>query len=150
MKTPAITFLEIVLVIGIFMILMSATVPQIARQFFSNELEVGAQELVKNLRKAQAQATTQVRDSSWGLHLDTAADTYTIFAGDDYASRVLGLDLEVSLPSSVGFQSVTFTDVIFDQVTGATSNPGDIILDSESESETRTITVNALGNVESN
>jgi len=150
LKNPAMSFLEVIIVVAIFTVLIAAAGPPMVTMLFSNQMEIANQELVHAMRHAHERATTQIHDSSWGVYLDTSVQTYTMFAGDDFAGRDMSFDINYSLPVSVTFGTVSLTgggaEVVFDQVTGETSQDGTIDLESESEGA-RTITINPIGNV---
>ncbi len=117
---------------------------------FRNDLEVATQELVHVLRKGNTQSTTQIADNPWGVKfLDSTTDSYVLYSGDSYAARDTTWDTVYPLPDSVTFSSISLqgggSEVLFTQVTGATSQYGTITLVS-SNGSTRIITVNTLGN----
>lgn len=153
MKRPAFSFIELMLVLSIFMLVLVYTAPRMVGTMFRNDIEVATQELVHVLRKANSQATTQVHDSDWGLKfIDSTTDTYVLYSGGDYATRTSSLDTTYTLPDSVSYNTISpqggGTEMNFDQVTGETSHYGTIVLQ-DANGDTRTITVNSLGNVSS-
>lgn len=142
--------LEAMIVIAVFLLMVTASAPPIVSLLLSNDMEVARQELIHVLRQANERASTQVYDSSWGVYLDTTADQYTLFSGDSYATRNTALDVLYALPNSIDFGSIDLTgggtEVIFDQITGATSQDGSIELNSPQESPLN-ILINPIGNV---
>jgi type II secretory pathway pseudopilin PulG len=146
MKHKAVTFLELILAVSIMLIIFATVVPQMANYMFSNQLEVAGQEVIHVLRKAQAQAATQVHDSAWQVEFDLVAGEYTL--------GVVGAptqDLVYSVPEGVDISSATLTGggdvVIFDQLTGATSTDGSVVL-TVSDGSTFTISINIRGHVD--
>lgn len=150
-KLPALTLIEIIIVMSVFMTLMAATVPALGQQLFANQLEVGSQELVHALRKAQYQAAIQWQNDDWGIDIDSGAGTYTFFKGGSFNQRDTAFDINYELPDAITFGSISVgqDQVIFDQITGETSDSGTIQLLGVNN-ETRTITIEPFGNVQSN
>lgn len=152
-KKPAITFLEILMVMSIFVILVAAAAPPLVISLFENHADLAEQEMTHVFRHAHERSTTQVQDSAWGVYLDTGANTYTMFAGTSYVGRNTSLDINYVLPGSISFGTITLTgggtELVFDQITGNTSQDGTVELNSTQET-TITITINSLGNVSSN
>jgi type II secretory pathway pseudopilin PulG len=147
-KLKAFTLVEILLVLTIFMVLLGYTVPRMANSLFANQVEVAGQELVHVLRRANIQASSQVHDSDWGVYFNSVASTYTFFAGSTYGEDS-SFDLIYVLPSSITFDFLSMGDeVVFHQITGDTDEDGSIVI-LAGNGETRTITVNTLGNVSS-
>ncbi len=152
-KSPALTLLEVFLVITIFAVLIVAVTPNMIIFFFSNQSTLAEQEVVHTLRHSREKAATQIHDSSWGVYFDTGASTYTLFSGSTYVGRDASLDVDYPLPGSVTFGTITLTgggtEVVFDQITGNTSQDGTVEITSASD-PTITVTINAFGNVSSN
>lgn len=148
MKTKALSMLEILIVIAIFMVIMGAATTQMVSFFFGNDLEVGTQQFTSTLRRANALASNQVNDSAWGVQFDESAGTYTLFSGTGYETRTTSLDQVLSLPASVSFSSIVLngggTGVVFDQGTGVTSQYGSIVLMAADEVKAL-VTVTILG-----
>ena len=150
MRKQALTFLELIIVIAIFLLIITYSVPKILRGYISNELEIADQEIIHVLRTANVNSTQQVRDNSFGVQFDASGSTYTLFEGSSYASRNQNFDVQYNLPETVGFDSINLTgsgtEVLFDQVTGETSQSGTIMIIGSND-VTVTITVNSIGNV---
>ena len=82
--------------------------------------------------------------SQWGVHL--SGDAIALFKGVTYnpadaATRVRGLPSTVLLTWNVGGGS----DVVFDRLTGATSQPGTLALTLYGASESKVINILASG-----
>lgn len=152
MRHKALSIIEIIVVIGLFTMLLAFVAPQMVGLILRNDIEVASQELVHVLRKANAQASTQVHDSAWGVNFDSGNAEYTLFSGTGYSSRNSDRDIIYTLPNSISFGSISLngggTEVVFDQITGESSQHGTLEI-SGSDGQTRTISINSLGNVSS-
>lgn len=144
----AITLIELILVVSIGLLLLAVAVPQNLSTLFRNDLEIASQELVHVLRKAQAQASTQVYDSAWGVQFDSGSRQYTLFAGSTYASRNSDHDVLYELPGAVEFGTLSMgTELVFEQGSGETSQPGSLELLGVN-GDSKNITVNSYGHAQ--
>lgn len=145
----ALTFVELIMTVGIFLILVAITLPMISSTLLRQQLAQADRQLVHVLRKAQSQASTQYKVSAWGVQLDSAEGEYILFSGDSYATRDPLNDIEYQLPSSVSFSSISLngggSELVFTQAEGETEDYGTIEL--SRGDEVSTITVDALGYV---
>jgi len=149
MKHKAITLLELIIVVSIFMLMVTAAMPRLVTGLYANQIEVAGQELVHVLRVAQSNSMDSFQDSSWGVYFDSAQ--YVLFVGDSYALRDTSKDLNYPLPGSVSFGALSLngggSEVVFAEASGMTSQYGTIDLDSASD-PTQTVTVTRFGHVQ--
>lgn len=98
------------------------------------------------LQLARNRTLSSLNDTTHGVHFEN--DQYVLFSGDSYDA--MAADNEVrELPAGVEIHDISVAgapDVLFDRLTGTTSNSGEIGLRLVSDnSETRTISVLASG-----
>ncbi|MEK7146494.1 MAG: hypothetical protein AAB802_04950, partial [Patescibacteria group bacterium] len=132
MKSKALSTVELLIVIAIFLTLMSAVTSQMLGLFFTNELEIAGQEMHHTLRRANSLAVNQVHDSAWGVQFDEINQSYTLFSGTGYETRTTSRDQVFYLPDTISYSAVVLngsaTGVVFNQGTGRTSQYGTITL----------------------
>jgi prepilin-type N-terminal cleavage/methylation domain-containing protein len=138
------TLIELVIVLAI-MLMLSAIVGTLSSNTLpKNQLQSESETIVENLRRAQALTIAGKQDQLWGVHLTSS--TLTLFAGTSYATRDTQYDQVRSLPAGLSVSGLT--DVVFEAITGETTNTGTTTLTADATSETVSITVNARGLVE--
>ncbi|MFA4846171.1 MAG: type II secretion system protein [Patescibacteria group bacterium] len=138
------TLIELTIVLAI-MLMLSAIVGSLSSNTLpKSQLHSESSALVQSLRRAQALSIAGKHDTLWGVHL--TGTTMTLFAGATYATRDTQHDQVRTFPSGITVSGLT--DVVFQALTGETSNTGTITLTADATSETETITVNARGLVE--
>jgi prepilin-type N-terminal cleavage/methylation domain-containing protein len=138
------SLIELVIVLSI-MLMLSAVVGTLASNTLpKSQLQSESEAMVESLRHAQALSIAGKHDQLWGVHL--SATTLTLFAGTNYAARDTQYDQVRTLPAGISVSGLA--DVVFEAITGQTSNTGTITLTAEATSETVSMTVNARGLVE--
>lgn len=137
------TLIEILLSIFLISILVAVAVPVYYTLLSRNDLDVAKNQIVQSLRRAEALALASDGDSTWGLKI--LSGSIVIFKGTNYdTGRDTNYD-EIYQTSSAITPSV-LTEVIFNKMTGFPQSSGSITLTS-TNGETRTITINAKGQV---
>jgi prepilin-type N-terminal cleavage/methylation domain-containing protein len=140
-KLGGFTLLEILLVIGIVSILLVTTVP-IGLDFFRNQqLGTQTQFLIQTLRRAQIKAMSVELDSSFGVYISN--HNYTLFKGNSYLSRDNQYDEVFNLSEIINPSGVL--EVVFSKFEAKPSATGNIILSSNSSTET--ININEMGRI---
>lgn len=114
------TAVELILTLGIFAILAAVTAPLLGNLQMTETLDSHAENVLDALRRAQQRTVTGERDSKWGVHCATSS--YTLFAGESYASRSMQFDEVHNLQG--GYTCAGLTDIIFTPVTGTPSSSG--------------------------
>lgn len=128
------TLIELLLIVGILIILVGLAIP--AFRFFQKETDLNnsTEEIINTLRLAQNKTLASEGDSQWGVYFSTTSvpNQYILFKGVNFVSRATSSDESHNLPSSVEISEINLTggfpNVIFDRVTGATNQPGEISL----------------------
>ena len=135
------TIIELLVIIAIFLIF--AGISQVAFLNFQNHsnLEIATYNLVEALRHAKSNAQQVKQDTKWGIYV--VGNTVTVFSGNSYASRNTSLDNSINLTN--GISSSGLQEVVFEKVSGTTTNVGNIILTLGSQS--KTITINEKGTI---
>lgn len=139
---PSFTLMELLLVIGLFLVVSAVTAPALVSFLAQGYLTNSTERIVRTLRTAQSYSLSGKESSSWGIHYEPGK--LVLFKGTDYATRDSAFDTETSLPSAL---TVTgWNDIYFDRLRGLPSNTLNIIV--ESLGRSRTIAVNGEGAVE--
>lgn len=134
------TLFEVMLVVGIIGFLAVLAIPFYQSFQVTSQLDNATQELIQNLRRAQARAMASDGFMAWGVHLENKR--YVLFRGSyssaDPFNEVNDLPAALSLTNNIG------QDIVFTRVSGAASSVGSLILRTSS-GQTSTISLNQLG-----
>jgi Tfp pilus assembly protein FimT len=141
-RRSALTFIELLLAVGIIWVLAGVSVPFLSTFLGSRQLDTTADKVVRVLRKAQSYALSGRSDSVWGVHC--GAGTLVLFKGADYAARDPSFDEESSFPKAIVIAGLN--DIYFQKLRGDPSTVLTIIL-STSRGQ-RTVGVNVAGMVD--
>lgn len=153
LKKNGFTLIEMVLVIGLFMIVMSSTALVFSNFVVKQELNDNVQRLTHNLRKAQANALIRAKDSKWGVFFDDTEgqEKFVFFKGSSFGEDQ-DYDQVVELSKGVDFGSIALNggsdEVVFNKETGETDDFGSIEI--EDDNGSYTISINSLGQIEVN
>lgn len=146
---PGFTLIEILVVIAIIGIL--ATISSLSFSSFRERqiIQSSTEEVLTVFSKARNQTLSSLNSLNYGVHVSSGA--VTLFSGGSYVSgtssnEVIVLDSSVSISSNL---SGGVTDVVFDKLTGATSQSGTLTLSTSSGLQ-KIITITATGIVSSN
>lgn len=145
------TLIELILVVGIFMVVFSSGALVYGNLIQKNSLTYHGSQLVQMLREARTNAVSQKRDSAWGVYFDHLSSPYgyTLFKGDSYAGRDPLYDLIIQLPSVIGVSGFDLggsDEIVFNKSDGVPSASGTVTLTAENNAYS--ITVNGLGLVD--
>lgn len=155
-KNPGITLIELIVVIGIFGILLSAVSWSLSGFMNANQLNIHTEQLVHQLRTAQSHARLNLKDAHWGIHLDHndggPHGSYTFFKGETFGADP-EFDMEFPLPRSVRLTSLNIEgdsdSIVFEKNSGTTHTTGSFVVYNHNDPDTHyTISINALGRVE--
>jgi len=137
------TLIELVLVMAVlgFLFLIVGTIS--FNSLPKSQLIMESDVVEQALRNAQARSIQGYQDYTWGVMF--ASDHLTVFAGTDYVSRSPQFDETHTFASGITCSGVS--EVAFSSRTGETQDTGTILLSSDATHETRSIDVNALGQV---
>lgn len=138
------TVFEIIMVLVIFLILVSVSVPFYSYFQTFSASESAKQEVLETIRLTQAKAIAGENNSNHGVYY---SDTeWTTYQGINYASRVQSYDQVFELPSNLSF--VSSEDLNFEINTGIPSSTNSIDLTNTTTEDTQSIYVNSLGLLE--
>lgn len=137
----AFTLIEILLVIVILSILVGLAVPISLSFYKSQQLNTHTRGIIQTLRRAQLKSTSIENDSSFGVYLTN--DNYTLFKGSSFVDREAQYDEVFDLPQIITLSGIQ--EVVFSKVEGSASIIGNIILNSNSDSQT--ININEIGRI---
>lgn len=143
------TFVELAIVIAISSILFGTAAVALGNFMTNQAMSTDGSMVVQTLREAHVRATASDRDSSWGVHLDTATDPKraVLFKGVGYAERDPSFDQVTDLHSSISFGPFLLNggtnEVVFSKRSGMTANDG--LFSLVHQDLAFTVTVNPLG-----
>ncbi len=140
MIMKAFTLIEILLTLAICSVLFAFSVPVYQLLQTRNDMEVGANTIAQNYRRAQLLSQAVNGDANWGVNVQRGH--ITIFKGTDYATRDASFDEDFDLPTSITVSGETET--VFAKFTGLPESAGTVVLTARNN-ETREITVNEKG-----
>ena len=147
------TLTQLLIIIGILTILTVISAP--AFRYFQKESDLNnnTEEIMNTLKLAQNKTLASEEASQYGVYFDilTPPCQYTLFRGSDYASRNSLFDKVSNLAQTVEIYQIDLgggSEVVFDRLTGATSQPGSASLRLISEpSRAKSIYVENSGKV---
>lgn len=136
------TVVELLVVMAIFVLLLSATGPIYRRVQDKQQSEADSASIVHAIRRAQQLAATASKDSAWGVKI--AVQQVTIFSGSSYAGRNPAYDEAIKY-YSVSDVSGT-SEFVFNKLIGSPVFTGTTTLVTRWGAEN--ISVNAKGMVD--
>ncbi len=152
MKKQGLTFIELLVVMGIFSLLFALGL--LALRPFEREksLEGAAEELIATLEEAQNNTVASENESAWGVSFDISVTphTYTLFQGGSFESRDPSFDKTHAVPLSIEFSSLNLQDneVVFARLTGFPVNSGDVGLRQKGETQETRVFIASNGDIE--
>lgn len=147
------TLIELLIIISVLAILIIITGYAFVAFQKKSVLGQSAEEIINILRTAQNKTLASEGSSQYGVYFDNSVwpNKYTLFKGKDYISRDISFDKIYELPKSVEIQTINLAgsnEVFFHRITGAVSQPGNIVLILESDpAESQTIYIEESGQV---
>lgn len=142
------TLVEILVVVAMFTIVGGIGLLVSMDSYRGSSFYADRNLFVATLERARAEAIhnicfgTCIDGKPHGVHI--ASGTYTVFQGISYAARDATLDATFSANSS--FTHTGLTDVVFTQLSGTTTNVGDITL-SDKANHVSTTTIGSEGQI---
>jgi Tfp pilus assembly protein FimT len=140
-KKKAFTLVETLLVVGIFTILVMATMPLSLDFYKKYQLNVYTEELIQALRRDQLKSMSIEQDSKFGIYL--TEKNYVLFRGNSYAARETQYDENFDLPQVI--KSSGLSEIVFTKSEGLPSATGSIVLSNNIEN--KIIDINSLGRI---
>ncbi|MBI3495149.1 prepilin-type N-terminal cleavage/methylation domain-containing protein [Candidatus Berkelbacteria bacterium] len=143
------SLIEIVLTIALIGLIAGISIPVYRELQQRNDLNVGVNTIVHDLRRAQLLAQSVQGDQNgnadsgkWGVHI--GSDTITLFKGASFGQRDTSFDEASSVPVSV--KSTCGTDIVFEKFSGLPLSSGTITVTSHNN-ETHAITISPKGTI---
>ncbi|OIO33079.1 MAG: hypothetical protein COZ49_03610 [Candidatus Yonathbacteria bacterium CG_4_10_14_3_um_filter_47_65] len=141
------TALEVLLVVALFAILASIVIPPFAEFRTSKMIETISGEVVSLLAEARADTISSKNDSQYGVHFESSRAVFfkgSVFTEPDSDNFEIAIDPVVEISDIV--LASGGSDVVFEKITGATSEPGMITISVVSDpSQSSTVTIAATG-----
>lgn len=149
------TVIELIIVIAIAILLASAAAPVYSSLQIKSQLIETKAQLVQDLRLARENSISRSGNSAHGvfLNLSILPNTYTVYQGPSYSSRIVPSDRLIALDDVVLVKNVDLNliegniDINFSGGLGRPNNIGSFNL-VHSVSGTSTININSLGKIE--
>ena len=142
-QTSGFTLIEVLLSVAIIGLITGMSLPVLASFNDRNDLDLTAQSIASQLRRAQTYTRGINGDSQWGVRAQNGSAT--LFKGSSYAARDTSYDEPTTISSSIAVTGLS--DLLFAKLDGTPSATGTITLTNTNTNETRTITINAKGMV---
>lgn len=136
------TFLELLIVLGLGVIIAVFTIPVGLNFYKLQVLDDTSEDILQVVRRAHHQAFFQKLDSNFGVKF--FSDSYVLFQGNSYDTRVLSEDEFFSLPA--GMSPSGMSEVVFEKLSGIPTTTGSLTL--TSDGNTRILTINVQGKIE--
>lgn len=151
MREDGFTLVELLLVLGIFVILTVAATPRFTNVYNRYSIDARRQDLVHALRIAQNKTMNGADDDVYSVQI-TPGDggSFTIFKGTDYAGRDTDFDEVHTLPDSINLSDTVSDNEINFAQNGETTDTGEITLTWGQGSVSYTIDINAAGRIDVN
>lgn len=137
------TLLEVLLSVAIMSIIAAMSLPVLAAFNDRNNLDLAAQGIASQLRRAGTYSRGVSGDSQWGVHMQSGA--VTLYKGASFASRDTAYDEPTVISGPVAVTGLS--DVVFSKLSGLPSQSGSVTLTNTNTNDVRTITINAQGMV---
>lgn len=151
MQKQGLTFVELVVVVGILLIILGISIPALRIFERGKSVEHTAESIIAVLQEAQQNSITRKNESTWGVSFDTASNPqqYILFEGSSFASRNQNSDKIHSLPSSLEFSSLNMTnnETVFAKLTGFPQQTGDVGVAEKGSTEETLVFVQANGDI---
>jgi prepilin-type N-terminal cleavage/methylation domain-containing protein len=120
-----VTFIELMVVIGVLTILFAISVPSFIFFQKGSSLDNDAEKIISVLKLAQSKTLASESAGQYGVYFQ--ADRYVLFKGQNYALRDVSFDKEYDLSSEVEIYD-GLSEVVFDRLTGLVDDPGFVSL----------------------
>lgn len=135
------TLLELLLSIALISVLAGFSLPIYRTLIKKNDLDIAVNSIAASMRRAQILSQAVDGDISWGVKVQSGS--IVVFKGASYTTRDTAYDESFDLQS--GTNPSGTTEVVFAKLTGLPQSTGTTTL--TSESDTRTVSINAKGMV---
>jgi prepilin-type N-terminal cleavage/methylation domain-containing protein len=143
-KNAGFTLIEIILSLATIGIIAGISIPVYQSFQVRNDLDIATVEIAQSARRAQILSQAVDGDTSWGVKIQSASTSISIFKGVSYSARDLTFDEIFYLPPSITVSGLS--EIVFGKFTGLPVVTGTTTLTSNTN-ETRNITINAKGTI---
>jgi len=138
--SPALTLIELLIVIAIIAIIGATTSPVYSNFLARNHYRSKISEVASSLSTARTNAIAGRGDSDWGVSLSSSQ--ITLFKGSSFAARDSGFDQTYTVPSVVTFSGLS--EIVFTRPHGYPTTTGSITISSNT-SDSTSFTINQFG-----
>jgi len=141
------TLIEIIITISIIAILAAVAFVQYQTFQKSIELTTESEKLITTLQLARDNTISSEGGQQYGVHVES--DKYTLFAGDTY-SESANTNEVTELSDDIEIYSINIaggSDVIFERISGETTNSGSITLRIKNTNKERSLGIESSGQV---
>ncbi len=141
------TLMEILVVLGLVGMIGALSLFTDLNNYRGNAFREEVNILGTALQTARADALNNIDQNRHGVAIHPGGyDGYIIFEGDNYATRITSLD--VNIKSSYGITPPALpTEIVFDQLSGDANYDGDIVLTDPERNMNATISINHEGKI---
>jgi len=154
MKNKGISLLEIIIAMAILAIILMVVIPSLSRFKSQQNLKNATEDIISLLDKARSQTLSSKNSSNYGVHFEPAK--VVLFTGGTYSSLAAD-NKEITFPNSIEVLSGGISlngsgvDVVFNRLTGETSQYGTIAIQLLSDAtKQKIITINKNGIISTN
>lgn len=152
-KSKGFTAIELILVVAISLIVLSASIPIYGNLQGTSQLNDTTSGLVQTIRTAKDRSVNRLNNSSHGIYLNInpiGTDSYVLYQGNSYATRDSVYDREIELGEAVSLSStLTSNEVSFSRGLGLPSEIGTITV-THSVNGSKLIDINTQGLIDLN
>lgn len=125
------TLIELLVVIAIISVVAGLSVPFVQSFQTSSDLYTHANTIGRTFRRAQQQAMSGQNAQSWSVHIDNTARSFTIYEGDNYATRDQAQDFVTEFPAAFSISNDLSDEVTFAIYSGNPSVQGTATITSQ-------------------
>jgi type II secretory pathway pseudopilin PulG len=143
------TLIEILVAFGVVVFLAALTLSFDPLSYQRNMLSGEEDTLITLLQTARMEAMTNVDHVPHGVafYPYDHPNSYVLFEGSSYATRVVSADDVVDGSSAVTFTITAPSEIVFDQLSGDASYEGSFGVENADGTDTKTISVNHEGQI---
>lgn len=140
------TIIEFLVVIGIFLFISALSIPLYNNWQLQTTLSSVQAELLQSIRETRALSRGGREQSRYGIYFDNGNNNYTVYQGDDYASRSADYDRLINLENNISLVlDWEGAELNFAASTGLASATGTISIINSANNEAKTIVINRYG-----
>ncbi len=145
------TLLELTIVIVILGTISVASIFTVGNYISDAQIDIDTGKIVQILRTAYSNSVSELYGQNWGVHFNEGQNTYTLFAGTDYTSRVVEHDTVFTIDDSLEFYELDFYSgndyVIFNKNTGHINSDASFTVREKNGNISVDILINTYGQI---